>query len=828
MDEYVLRLTGIQKNFGGAPALCGARFDVRAGEIHGLVGENGAGKSTLVNIAAGVLRADSGTVEFDGNTVVLANPRHAGSLGISVVHQEADLFPQLSIAENMLLSQGMVRRKGGLIDWPASYRAAERMVARMGESFDVRAPASGLSVARRTMAEIAAALSRNARVLFLDEPTASLSGKEIESLFARLRELRAAGVAIVFVSHRLDEVLALCDRVTVMRDGETVATHATSDLSVEKIVSAMIGRARNAVAARARRSYDAERAPRLEVSGATDAQNAFRDVSISVRAGEIVGVYGFVGAGRSEFAQALFGIRRLLAGRVTLDGAEVSIVSPREALKHGIAYLPEDRLVQGVFRKHALRANASVAVLPRLSRWTWIKRTREIALANGVVQDMRVRAQSIEQPIGALSGGNQQKVVFGRWQAVDPKVLILDEPTRGVDVGAKAEIHALINDMADRGAAVLMISSELPEIMAMSDRVVTISAGKITGEFDPRKDSEHAIATAAVPKSGTAETAAARSRGAVSRISAFREAGLLAITLALCGAMAVLRPQQFANLPNFLDVLANAALPGIMAQGAMLIICAGGIDISVGAMMGLAAAMAGLAALHGAPPLVCVAIACGLGCACSALNAATSLVARIHPIVVTLAGISIYRGAMLFVLSGREVVNLPASYRALADGSLLGVPKVCYYVIIVTVVTFLVLRYTLVGRRVLAIGNSESAARLIGLSKVRLTLFVFAYSGLLTGIAAVMHGAYYGNVQANAGDGMELKAIAAAVIGGTNILGGRGSAVGTLLGAFLVALLYNALTLLGISSYWQNLFVGALILGAVVADTSLQRLRKSA
>ena len=828
MLTTALRLTDIRKSFGGAPALRGARFDVRAGEIHGLVGENGAGKSTLVNIAAGVLRADSGTVEFDGNAVVLANPRHAGSLGISVVHQEADLFPQLSIAENMLLAQGMVRRKGGLIDWPASYRAAERMVARMGESFDVRAPASGLSVARRTMAEIAAALSRNARVLFLDEPTASLSGKEIESLFARLRELRAAGVAIVFVSHRLDEVLALCDRVTVMRDGETVATHATSELSVEKIVSAMIGRARNAVAARARRSHDAGRTPRLEVSGATDARNAFRDVSISVRAGEIVGVYGFVGAGRSEFAQALFGIRRMLAGRVTLDGAEVSIVSPRDAMKHGIAYLPEDRLVQGVFRNHPLRANASVAVLPRLSSWTWIKRTREIALANGVVQDMHVRAQSIEQPIGALSGGNQQKVVFGRWQAVDPKVLILDEPTRGVDVGAKAEIHALINDMADRGAAVLMISSELPEIMAMSDRVVTISAGKITGEFDPRKDDEHAIATAAVPKSGTAEAAAARSRGAVSRISAFREAGLLAITLALCGAMAVLRPQQFANVPNLLDVLANAAVPGIMAQGAMLIICAGGIDISVGAMMGLAAAMAGLAALHGAPPLVCVAIACGFGCACSALNAATSLVARIHPIIVTLAGISIYRGAMLFVLSGREVVNLPASYRALADGSLLGVPKVCYYVVIVTVVTSLVLRYTLVGRRVLAIGNSETAARLIGLSKGRLTLFVFAYSGLLTGIAAVMHGAYYGNVQANAGDGMELKAIAAAVIGGTNILGGRGSAVGTLLGAFLVALLYNALTLLGISSYWQNLFVGALILGAVVADTSLQRLRKPA
>ncbi|NUM55947.1 MAG: ATP-binding cassette domain-containing protein [Candidatus Hydrogenedentes bacterium] len=828
MSDMALRLIDIRKAFGGAPALRGARLDVQAGEIHGLVGENGAGKSTLINIATGVLRADAGSVEIDGNTAHLANPRHAGALGVAVVHQEADLFPQLSIAENMLLSQGLVTGRFGLINWAATHRAAARMVAEMGESFDVRAPASGLSVARRMMAEIAAALSRNARVLFLDEPTASLTGNEIESLFARLRELRGAGVAIVFVSHRLEEVTALCDRVTIMRDGETVATHPTAELSIEKIVSLMIGRARVESVRRPKRTHETERALRFEVVGATDAENAFKDVSLCVQAGEIVGVYGFVGAGRSELAQAVFGIRRLRSGHVKVDGAEASISSPRDAVKHGIAYLPEDRLVQGVFRSHPLRANASVAALPSLSSLTWIRRSDEVALGEKVVRDMRVRARSIEQPIGALSGGNQQKVVFGRWQAVEPKVFLLDEPTRGVDVGAKTEIHALINDMADRGAAVVLISSELPEIMAMSDRVITISAGKITGEFDPRSDEEHAIATAAVPKSGAAETVPAATRSAAVRAAAFREGGLLAITLALCGVMAILRPQQFATAQNLLDVLANAALPGIMAQGAMLIICAGGIDISVGAMMGLIAAIAGMAALNGAPPLVCVAAACVLGCAFSMLNAATSLIARIHPIIVTLAGISIYRGAMLYVLSAREVVNLPASYRALADGTLFGAPKVCYYVIAVTLVTFIVLHFTLVGRKALAIGNSESAARLIGLSKTKLTLFVFAYSGALTGIAAIMHGAYYGNVQSNAGDGLELKAIAAAVIGGTNILGGRGSAFGTLLGAFLVALMYNALTLLGISSYWQNLFVGALILGAVVTDTSLQRLRKPA
>ncbi|MCC6793644.1 MAG: ATP-binding cassette domain-containing protein [Candidatus Hydrogenedentes bacterium] len=824
----LLRLSNITKSFGGAPALRGVDFEARAGEIHALVGENGAGKSTLINIATGVLRADSGSIEINDVALHLNNPRHASSLGIAVVHQEADLFPQLSVSENMLLSEGSVRGPGGLINWQATHRAADRMLEALGERFDVRAPASELSVARRMMAEIAAALSRNARVLFLDEPTASLTRKEIDALFLRLRELRDAGVAIVFVSHRLDEVLTLCDRVTILRDGATVTTNSAAELSIETIVAAMIGRERQALAPRENRNLATATAPRLEAREVSDGDGAFNNVSLSVRPGEVLGIYGFVGAGRSELAQALFGMRQLSAGTILLDGKQVTVSSPRQAVKAGIAYLPEDRLVQGVFRTHPLRANASVVTLPSISSFTWIHRRAENALGEKVVRDLRVRARSIEQPIGALSGGNQQKVVFGRWQATNPKVLLLDEPTRGVDVGAKAEIHALINDMASRGAAVIMISSELPEIMAMSDRVITISAGRITGEFDPRNDSEQAIATAAVPKSGATDSIMPPRVGFGARLSAYREMGLLAITLALCGIMTLLRPQQFANVDNLLDVLASAALPGIMAQGAMLIICAGGIDISVGAVMGLAAAVSGLAALSGVPPLLCVMIACAIGCACSIANAATALIARIHPIIVTLAGISIYRGIMLYVLSGREVVNLPASYRMLADGSLFGVPKVCYYVVAATLVTYVVLRYTIVGRRALALGNSESAARLIGISKTRVMLFVFAYSGLLTGVAAVMHGAYYGNVQSGAGEGLELKAIAAAVIGGTNILGGRGSAIGTLLGAFLVALLYNALTLLGISSYWQSLFVGALILGAVVIDTALQRARKSA
>ncbi|MDZ4858926.1 MAG: ATP-binding cassette domain-containing protein [Candidatus Hydrogenedentes bacterium] len=828
MGEVLLRLAEIDKSFGGAPALRGARLEVRAGEVHGLVGENGAGKSTLINIATGVLRADLGAIEIDGKAVTIENPRHARALGIAVVHQEADLFPQLSVAENMLLAQGLVRGPGGFIDWTKTNLAAEAKIARMGESYDVRQRASALSVAQRMMTEIAAAVSQHARVLFLDEPTASLTAKEIHRLFSIIRELRGAGVGIVYVSHRLDEVLTLCDRVTVMRDGETITTQPAAELSMDSIVAAMIGRESIALYARERSTKPADTNRGLDVSGLTDAHGAFGDVSLSVRAGEIVGLYGFVGAGRSELGQTLFGMRKAEAGTISLDGNNVHIASPRDALRKGIAYLPEDRLVQGLFRGHSLRANASAGILRRLSRMTWINQSAERAMAGGIVRDMRVRAQSIELPIGTLSGGNQQKVVFGRWQAASPRVLILDEPTRGVDVGAKAEIHSLINDLANRGAAVLLISSELPEIMAMSDRVVTLSAGKVTGEFDPKVDGEHAIASAAVPRSAAPESKAGVSLNKFSRFLNVRESGLIVTTLALCAAMAVLRPSEFANAGNLLDVLSNAALPAMMAQGAMMIICAGGIDISVGAMMGLVAAVAGMAAVNGASPGLCVLLACALGCASSMINAGIALMARIHPIIITLAGISIYRGIMILSTGGREVVNLPQGYRALADGHLFGVPKLCYYVLVLTVITHAVLRYRLAGRRALALGNSESAARQAGLSKARLTMFVFAYSGVIVGLVAVLHAAYYGKVQSNTGDGMELKAIAAAVIGGTNILGGRGSAVGTLLGAFLVALLYNALTLLAISSYWQNAFIGALILGAVIVDAVMQRGRREA
>ena len=823
MAAALFSLSQIQKRFGGVSALRNGSLEVRAGEVHALVGENGAGKSTLINIATGLFPADAGTITLDGTVLNLRSTQEAAAVGIHVVHQEADLFPQLSIAENMLLGRGLERNGLGLINWPRTFQTAEAMVGALGERFQVREEAGGLTVARRTMAEIAAAVASTPKVLFLDEPTASLTQKEIDNLFAQIARLKAAGVAIVYVSHRLEEILTLCDRVTIMRDGETVATHETASLTLDDIVAQMVGRSLGEMYVKPAATPGEVR---LKLEGVGGGAGTFHDVSLEARAGEIVGLYGFVGAGRSEFAQALFGLTPIDRGTVALEGKPYQPTSPRHAVRAGIAYLPEDRLVQAVFRTHPLRTNASVTILRALTRFGLVRRGQERSLAQQVITEMSVRASSMEQPIGTLSGGNQQKVIFGRWQACAPKVLILDEPTRGVDVGAKAEIHKLISALAAQGTAILLISSELPEVMAMSDRVVTLSEGRTTGCFDPRVDPREAIAAAAVPKAaGGPAQHAAPAPGAIARVLRMREIGLVAC-IAVLSAFMAFQSDKFFTATNLLDVLANAALPAIMAQGAMIIICAGGIDISVGSIMGLVGAIAGLAVLQGLPAPLAMLLAVGLGAACGAANAATSLIARIHPIIVTLAGISIYRGVMRLVMGGSEISELPDSYRALADGTLLGVPKICYYVIAITLVSHVVLRYTLLGRRVLALGNSDSAARLIGLSKTRLTLFVFAVSGALTGLTAVLHAGYYGKVQANTGAGIELQAIAAAVIGGTNILGGRGSAIGALLGAFLVALLYNSLVLLEASAYWRDIFIGSLILGAVMLDALVQRMQR--
>ena len=473
----MLSARGIAKAFPGVQALDGADLDVRAGEVHAVVGENGAGKSTLMKILTGVYAADAGQILIDGQPVHIAGPRQAIALGISMIHQELNLAPNLSVAENIFLGRAPIR--AGFVQWRRLIADAEALVARLSIDLDVRASVEDLSVARQQMVEIAKALSLDARVIIMDEPTSALTERETDVLFELIGRLKAEGVAIVYISHRLEEIFRIADRVTVLRDGRLVGELPIAEATPQRLIAMMVGR--ELVTLFPKEPVEIG-PPVLEVRHLSRA-GALDDISFVLRRGEIVGLAGLVGAGRTELARALFGADPIDAGEIRIDGRPVRIRSPRDAIRHGLAFVTEERKLYGLVLGMTVRENATLASLGELTRLGFVDFARERRIAQEYVRRLDIRTPGIEQEVVNLSGGNQQKVVIARWLATRPRVLILDEPTRGIDVGAKAEVHALMSRLAREGLAILMISSELPEILGMSDRILVVRQGRLSGEF---------------------------------------------------------------------------------------------------------------------------------------------------------------------------------------------------------------------------------------------------------------------------------------------------------------------------------------------------------
>ena len=488
----LLRLDGIVKSFPGVRALRGVSFDVRAGEVHALLGENGAGKSTLIKVMSGVHAPDEGGMSVAGRKVSFASPQDAQAAGIAAIYQELLLFPELSVAENVLMGHAPRLAWGG-IDW-TKMRADTAEILRSLDIYDLDPDMTvgALSVGNRQRVEIAKALSMNARVLIMDEPTAALTQADVERLFGIVRRLRERGVGIIYISHRLVEIFDLADRVTVLRDGEQVGTREVAEVDEPALITMMVGRTLDQL-------YP-HRAPDPGAVVLAAERVAFpgtvEQASLTLRAGEIVGLAGLVGSGRSELAQILFGVTPAVSGQIAIDGKPVTIDSPSRAKNLGIAYVPEDRGIQGLIRAMRIRENVSLAVLNDLATWYFTGRKGEHDLAARDIGRFGIRASSMEQVVGKLSGGNQQKVVLAKWLATDPRILILDEPTRGIDVGAKAEIHKIMTELAAGGMAILMISSELPEVLGMSDRILVMREGRIVAEFDRAEADQERIASA--------------------------------------------------------------------------------------------------------------------------------------------------------------------------------------------------------------------------------------------------------------------------------------------------------------------------------------------
>jgi len=493
----LLQLANVTKSFDAARALNGVSFDLNGGEIHALLGENGAGKSTLIKIITGAHRPDSGTIRVDGQEVHNLTPAAARRLGITCIYQQPALFPDLTVAENigMRLEPARSFRR---VNWSARRARAEALLRRIGADISPDREAGELSMPEQQLVEIACAIGTGAKIVIMDEPTASLTQKEQLVLFAVARELRASGVGVIYISHRLEEIFALADRVTVLRDGESVASSRADDLNETQLIKLMVGREiLNIFPER----EEAMGPVALSIRDVSCAAAGISRVNLDVRAGEIVGLAGLVGAGRTELARILFGVTPADAGEIVLNGKSVLIRSPEDAINYGIAYVPEDRRRHGVVLEMPIAANITMASHREIFPRGWMSFRREREVAANYIRDLSIKTSSPEAPAASLSGGNQQKVSVARWLATNPKVLILDEPTQGVDVGAKSEIHKIIRQLAARGLAVLMISSDLPEILGMSDRIAVMRNGTIVAIL-PGKSDAHAVMAAAVGAKG--------------------------------------------------------------------------------------------------------------------------------------------------------------------------------------------------------------------------------------------------------------------------------------------------------------------------------------
>ena len=492
MSEYVLELKNISKRFGGVEVLHGVSFGLRPGEVHALLGENGAGKSTLIKVITGIHQPDGGEIFLNDKLVHFDNPLQARVAGIAAIYQELSLCPDLNVAENIFLGR-QPTTFGGRIDWRKLYDEAGRLLNSLGVHLDLKTKARNLSIAQMQSVEIARAFSLNARILIMDEPTSSLTLNEVAELFGLVRRLRSEGTAIIFISHRLEELFEVADRVTVLRDGSYVETRQVKDVTRDELVRLMVGRTISNL-------FPKQEVEPGEVALKVDhlsCAGIFEDISFEIHKGEILGMAGLVGAGRTDVAHTIFGVVPPTGGTIEVEGRQVEISTPQQAINLGLAYVPEDRQLHGLIPAMDITSNISLPILQKYTRRGWLMDKVEQEAAFTAAQQMEVRANSIWQLARTLSGGNQQKVVLAKWLSTKPRILILDEPTRGIDVGTKAAVHALMSKLAAEGLAILMISSELPEVLGMSDRILVMHEGHMTALFSRAEATQEKIIDAA-------------------------------------------------------------------------------------------------------------------------------------------------------------------------------------------------------------------------------------------------------------------------------------------------------------------------------------------
>ena len=825
--DAVIGLKDASKAFGGTLALRNVTFDLRSGEVLALLGENGAGKSTCVKMFAGVYQPTLGHVVLDDQPAVFGSPLDAQRSGIAVMHQHPGLFPDLSVAENVFMGH-MPQLPSGAINRAAMRQETASLLASVGLRIDPDARLGVLRTSEQQLVEIARALSQNARVLIMDEPTAALSQREVVRLFQVVRDLKQRGVAMMFVGHRMDEIFTISDRIAVLRDGVLIGIESRDSLSRDRAVQMMVGRELSAL-------YPKNEAAPGDIVLETRRlvrTGEFEGIDLTVRKGEILGLGGLVGCGRTEIARVLFGIAQPTSGSIRINGKEMRFASASAAMAAGVAYVSEDRLGQSLVMDFPIVDNAALTMLDSTTTAGFSSRQKVLDRVAPHLDRLHLRFSSYDQPINTLSGGNQQKVVLAKWLATNPQLLILDEPTQGIDVQSKAEVHAMIADLAKQGMAIILITSEMPELLGMCDRIVVLREGRQTAEFSRSQatqekvlraatDSEPALRLARNDPTGAALPAQLAPRPSWTALLAKREMGLVAAMLAVVIPVAFINPLIFSAV-NLTSLAMDASLLMIAALAQMLVLVTRNIDLSVASVIGLSAYGSALV-MTGNPSIGIVAgilAGCALGLACGMFNGAVVTYGRVPAIVVTLGTMSVFRGIDSLWTGGRQISadQVPQAWLDLTSARFLGLPLMIIIAVAIMISAAVLLRRTATGREFFAIGSNPSGAELIGIPSKHLILLAFSIAGLLAGFAGALWASRYATIDARVAYGYELTVIAAAVVGGVAIRGGAGTILGIAFGALTLLVIRNGLTLVRVDPLWLQGVYGLVILAAIGID----------
>ncbi|KAI7258846.1 hypothetical protein KC345_g10459, partial [Hortaea werneckii] len=747
-EDILLQMTNVTKTFPGVKALNGVDFALRRGEVHGLMGENGAGKSTLIKVLTGVYEMDEGAAYLGGRRLNISSPQEAQNEGISTVYQEVNLCSNLTVAENIYI--GRLPKTGGAVDWKRMNKGSEQLLARLNLFIDVKQPLSAYSVAIQQMIAIARAVDMSSGVLILDEPTSSLDKQEVKQLFAVMSKLRSEGMGIVFVTHFLDQVYEITDRITVLRNGSFVGEYKTEELPKSSLVSKMIGREwteQERVPGSSRERSEAE--VFLSVQEISR-KGSIEPVSMQIRKGEIVGIAGLLGSGRTELAKLIFGIDKADQGVISIGSETISSMYPKAAIRKGLGFCPEDRKEAGIVGELTIRENIALALQAKKGLFSYIPLRRQQELAAKFIDLLRIKTPGMEQRLDHLSGGNQQKVILARWLATEPDLLILDEPTRGIDVGSKGEIRSLILRLAQSGISILMISSELQEMIECCDRIIVLRDRVQIGED---------------------MTLIKRQAFELYRSKIFWPlaalALLLLINLILTPGFFTIEVKNGHLFGTLIDILNRAAPLVIIAIGMTLVIAKEGIDISVGAVLAISGAVS-ISLLGHFPVWLAVPAAMGIGLLCGLWNGVLVAYFGIQPMVGTLILMTVGRGIAQLITNGQIITTDNFAYGFIGKGFLLGLPFPVFIAAAVYLLVFFLKRKTAFGLFLEAIGVNKMSSEYAGLQPRTIYLFVYSLSGLCAAIAGLIVCSNLSSADANnAGLWIELDAILAVVIGGT-------------------------------------------------------------